>query len=127
MTSKFINRGGFFSVADADSTDVRDRLPLGTYNVGVHPQLGFIVNLIETVTKNPKVYGNLTSFRDRIMSTYQARSTNTGVLLEGEKGSGKTMLARMVSLMGLEQGIITMIINTPFKGDEFNKFMQSIN
>ena len=126
MSSKFINRGGFFSVADAGSTDVRDRLPLGTYNVGVHPQLGFIVNMIDTVTKNPKVYGNLTDFRDRIMSSYADRTTNTGVLLEGEKGSGKTMLARLISLMGLEQGIITLIINTPFKGDEFNKFMQSI-
>lgn len=127
MTSKFINRGGFWSLSDADSTDVRDKLPPGTYTVGVHPQLGFTIQDVAQVTGALKVYGNLTHYRDRIMATFVNRPNNTGALFEGEKGSGKTMLARMISIAGLELGMPTLIINTPFKGDEFNKFMQSIN
>jgi hypothetical protein len=54
------------------------------------------------------------------------RTTSTGVMLNGEKGSGKTLLAKTLSIEGGLMGIPTIIINAPWTGDVFNKFLQDI-
>ena len=41
-------------------------------------------------------------------------------------GSGKTLLAKTLSILAAEQGIPTVVINEPYAGDNFNKFMQDI-
>jgi hypothetical protein len=54
------------------------------------------------------------------------RTSSTGVLLSGEKGSGKTLLAKSLALKGGEQDIPTIVINAPWHGDVFNKLVQDI-
>jgi hypothetical protein len=54
------------------------------------------------------------------------RDNSTGVMLNGEKGSGKTLLAKMLSIKGYELGIPTIVINAPWCGDKFNAFIQMI-
>lgn len=106
--------------------DVRDHLPVGTYTVGQDLQ-GWYLKPITDFEIKGKIYGKTTRHAERIMSTFQSRPNSTGVLLSGEKGSGKTMLAKMISEEAKKQGISTLVINTPFHGDHFNTFIQSIN
>ena len=73
-----------------------------------------------------RIYGDLSAQRDRIISTFLSRPTTTGVLLAGEKGSGKTLLSKSVSTKLAEQSIPTIIVNQPFCGDRFNLFIQTI-
>jgi hypothetical protein len=47
-------------------------------------------------------------------------------MLNGEKGSGKTLLAKQLSIDAATQGIPTIIINEAWTGDKFNKFLQDI-
>jgi hypothetical protein len=47
--------------------------------------------------------------------------------LTGEKGSGKTLLAKTISIEAAKADIPTIIINTPLVGDKFNKFIQDID
>jgi hypothetical protein len=47
-------------------------------------------------------------------------------MMLGEKGSGKTLLAKEISIQGYESGYPTILINQMWKGDEFNKFIQDI-
>jgi hypothetical protein len=47
-------------------------------------------------------------------------------MLTGEKGSGKSLLAKTISIEAAKQGIPTLIINAPWHGDKFNKFIQDI-
>ena len=54
------------------------------------------------------------------------RDASTGVMLTGEKGSGKTLLAKNVSFEAAKQGIPTIIINAAWCGDAFNSLIQSI-
>jgi hypothetical protein len=47
-------------------------------------------------------------------------------MLTGEKGSGKTLLAKMLSFKGYDKGYPTIVINQPWCGEAFNAFIQSI-
>lgn len=73
-----------------------------------------------------KIYGNINSRVNRIKNTFFDRSGNTGVILQGERGSGKTMLTKLLSLSLLEDDVPTIMINTAFTGENFNNFLQSI-
>jgi hypothetical protein len=55
-----------------------------------------------------------------------SRSASTGVMLTGEKGSGKSLLAKALSIQTATQGIPTIVINQPWTGDKFNQLIQSI-
>lgn len=107
--------------------DVRNNLPVGTYTVGSHPMRGWYLKPITDFNITGKIYGKTTAQADRILNTFQTRPHSTGVLLNGEKGSGKTMLAKMISQKAAEKGMSTLVINTAFCGDSFNTFIQSIN
>ena len=48
------------------------------------------------------------------------------MLFRSEKGSGKTLLAKMLSIKGYEADIPTIVINQPWCGEAFNAFIQSI-
>jgi hypothetical protein len=49
-------------------------------------------------------------------------------MLAGEKGSGKSLLAKNISIAAAKQhDMPTVVINSPFCGDTFNKFIQSIS
>lgn len=107
--------------------DVRSKLPVGTYTVGADPMKGFYLKPITDFDITGKIYGKTTTQADRILNTFSQRPNSTGVLLNGEKGSGKTMLAKMISQKASAAGISTLVINTPFCGDSFNTFIQSID
>jgi hypothetical protein len=53
-------------------------------------------------------------------------TASTGVLLIGEKGAGNTMLSKNISSNLANNGIPTIVINEPWRGDNFNKLIQSI-
>lgn len=106
--------------------DVRTSLPLGNYTVGSSIK-GFYLKPITDFDITGKIYGKTTRQAERILATFQDRPNSTGVLLNGEKGSGKTMLAKMISQKAAALGISTLVINTAFTGDAFNMFIQSID
>ena len=76
-----------------------------------------------------KIYGNLTKKAHHIFKMYKKRlidKKSTGVLLSGQKGSGKSLLAKCISNIALEENIPTIIISSSYYGEEFNTFMQSL-
>ena len=73
-----------------------------------------------------KVYGDTIRNTKRVLNTFGDRPATTGVMLAGEKGSGKSLLAKMISVEGAKDGIPTIVINAPWVGDKFNAFMQMI-
>lgn len=105
-----------------------NELPVGTYTVGIDENTKeFFLSRIDDFGKLGKVYGKADDRAERIANTFFDRDGSTGVLLVGEKGSGKTMLARMLSKKLADNGLPTIVINRPFFGDKFAKFLQSID
>jgi hypothetical protein len=124
--SYFLKSGNTFRVSSKEAMDLHEKLPAGNYVIKQDPMGNLYLESIENFEIKGKRYGDLTSNCDRILNTFNSRSASTGVMLAGEKGSGKSLLAKAISLAGMEQAIPTIVINAPWTGDKFNSFIQSI-
>lgn len=122
----FLKEGDSYFPAEDAVVQKYDVLPVGTYTVNQSLR-GFYFSKIEDFELPGKLYGNTHRHADKILNTFKSRPNATGTLLNGEKGSGKTMLAKLISIRGREQGIPTVVINSPYCGEDFNQFMQSVN
>jgi hypothetical protein len=123
----FLKSGTRFNVSTKESMDLHEALPVGNYTVKFDKMNGcFYLEQIESFDIKGKVYGDSRRTADRILRTFDDRTASTGVMLTGEKGSGKTLLAKMLSVQAAEKGIPTIVINAPWCGEDFNGFMQMI-
>lgn len=126
MNTVYIPEGDLiFPRPDLPSPPPLRELPVSTYNI-IATIKGFALKPIEHMPLPTKLYGSLGAQADRILSTFGARSVATGVLAAGEKGSGKSLLARVLSARLRDANISTLVCNSPFCGDGFNAFIQSI-
>lgn len=125
-SSVFVKNGSNFSVAASADLNVHDTLPVGVYVVMFNPDRGFYLAESTAMVLPKKVYGSVPSYTERIFNTYLKRGQNTGVLLGGEKGAGKTLTLGMLTHKCLAENMPVIIINSQFVGDAFNKFLSSI-
>lgn len=125
--SYFLKSGKTFRVSSKEAMDLHEKLPAGNYVIKKDEMSGqLFLESIDAFEIKGKQYGDLTRNTGRIMSTFLDRPATTGVMLAGEKGSGKSLLAKAVSIDAYKQGIPTIVINAPWAGDKFNSFIQSI-
>lgn len=123
----FLKSGTRFNVSTREAMDLHEALPAGTYTVKFDKQGGcFYLEAIENFEVRGKIYGDTVRNTDRILNTFNDRTASTGVLLTGEKGSGKTLLAKMLAVQAADAGVPTIVINEPWCGEGFNAFMQMI-
>lgn len=125
--SYFIRQGSRLSISDDANIEVHRSLPVGNYNVKHNPLTGYYLESIDPFPSVGKIYGNSVKWAERILNTFDDRPNTTGVLLSGEKGSGKTLLAKTISQLGAARGMATLTINQPLCGEDFNKFIQVID
>jgi hypothetical protein len=107
----------------AGKGEVIEALPPGNYVLKLDDMIGFFLDKIDDFKLPEKIYGDCAEKTQRILNTFRDRNQNTGVLLVGEKGSGKTLLMRKLSI---ESNLPVIIINNSFVGDNFNSFLSSI-
>lgn len=123
----FLRNGNSFLPRSERALDLYPKLPVGNYIVKVNPDTGdMYYEQVESFEEMGKIYGKIPRLCTRILNTFSDREKSTGALLTGEKGSGKTLLARLVSITAAKEGIPTIIINMPYRGDVFNKFIQDL-
>lgn len=123
----YLKAGGNISIRNDDSLSVSKKLPLNTYIIQKHPITEELyLETTNTMKYEGKVYGSAESRVDRIMNTFNDRETSMGVLLSGEKGSGKSTLMRLVVMEGLKQGIPSIIINAGINAGELTQFFAKI-
>ncbi len=123
----FLKSGTRFNVSTKEAMDLHEALPAGTYTVKFDKMAGcFYLEQIDGFEIKGKIYGDTKRNANRILNTFNDRTASTGVMLTGEKGSGKTLLAKMLSLDAQAVGVPTIVINEPWCGEGFNSFLQMI-
>lgn len=121
--TNFTRAGGMFRAAT--HTDVITELPAETFVVSKDIN-GYYLEMVTPMTVVSKLYGDVETKVDRVMRTYEDRSAGTGVLLSGEKGSGKTLFAKKLSQEMRDRGHPTIVVTQPHAGDDFNALLKSI-
>lgn len=126
--SYYVETGNTVRILNDDALAVKSTLPAKTYSVKKCSMTGeYFLETIQPYENTGKIYGNPVNRAKRIINTYQQRNTNLGVLLSGMKGSGKSLLAREISSQCIDIGIPTIVISENHHGDDFNRFMTSID
>ena len=126
MSSYFLKSGNTFKIAAKEAIDIREELPPGNFIICEDPFGNLYLEKIDEFSFSGKQYGSHTQNTTRILNTFLSRSSTTGVMLAGEKGSGKSLLAKSVSIEAAKLNIPTLVINSAMHGDKFNSFLQSI-
>lgn len=86
----------------------------------------FYLRLMELQGMPKKIYGDVKQRSNRILNTFNDRGCNTGVLLHGMKGTGKSLLSRQVCLDAVAEGKPVIFIAAPYVGPKFTEFMESL-
>lgn len=121
-----MKRGPLFFFEEPEDMEPMSSLPPDVYVLKCHPLRGFYLQRLEQFEVPKKIYSNLNDYTHRITRSYMSRPLSTGVLLTGEKGSGKTLTAKLVCHNLLKDNIPTIVINEPFCGEAFNQLVQNI-
>lgn len=106
-----LRNGDRFNVYKGSNVETFDILPCAVYRTNVGMFGDIYLTRADDFSINFKLYGDIEKRGHRIFETFKNRPKNTGVLLAGEKGSGKTLLAKYTANLALKEGIPTIIID----------------
>jgi hypothetical protein len=87
----YIKNGTSWSVASTGSIDLHKELPAGNYIVKQDMFKNLYLEQVDAFKPIEKIYGDTLKTALRMINTFHSRENATGVLLAGEKGSGKTL------------------------------------
>jgi len=125
MSQVFLRRGDFYSQTEGNF-DVMPNLDDGIYQIHQNPMTGeiFLERIADEFFFGFKLYGVDEVFVDHVLNTYNKQSSkhNIGVLLNGAKGTGKTVTAK---LLCNKLGLPVIIIDRPLNG--LANFLASIH
>lgn len=93
------------------------------YTVKQNPQTGefYLVEVCEKYTFDYKLYGLEAPLIKRVLKSWEAVKGNMGMLLNGVKGTGKTVSSKIIAN---ELNQPTIVVTTPYKGVQY--FINSI-
>jgi hypothetical protein len=123
---KILRQGTNYSLHSADAEFIKG-LPLGIYTVIQNPltkQFSLMMNDISTFEMPTKIYGNCQIICDKVLKRYYERDKNLGVLLNGKKGSGKSLTAKLICN---EAKLPIIILNKAYDEGDFVGFISEIS
>lgn len=90
----WLQDGNVFSQGSATTVSHPEGLPKGVYEVKVSMTGFYLSKITESFTFDYKLYGLNQKFIDYVLKTYENTTGNLGILLDGIKGTGKTVTAK---------------------------------
>lgn len=100
-----------------DFVQTSDHISPGTYEICFTKMGGFYLSdRNDLVVKENVVYGEHEQRADKILRGFHESDRNFGVILSGQKGCGKSLLAKVIAKKAIEAGIPMIISNRYYPG-----------
>lgn len=100
-----------------DMVKTFDELPPKTYMVRFAKLSGFYLEEYADIAVNEeKVYGGQHEKAKKVIEAYQRFDRNLGVILSGDKGIGKSLFARLLSVQAVKQNIPVLVVDKYITG-----------
>lgn len=126
------------------STTISPSMPAGTYTFHFDQNRGLWLEACDAVPAvTCKVYGDTARRVEKSWAAFKRRTGNTGVLLSGEPGMGKSMFIKLICEKAYAEGIPVILLKSNFPGvtdylakitsevlvvmDEFEKNFRDLN
>lgn len=113
-----------------DDLIVKQKLEARTYLVNMDNNNNFYLSKVDTPTINEKIYGVHSKKVDKVFNAWNSKNfqdKNLGVILSGEKGTGKSLTAKMISIKAIkEYDLPVLLINNKYDGFDLSEFIESI-
>lgn len=100
------------------------KLPIGIFNMEDHPLMGLHLKIVNKgFNLPPKIYDTEEEFISKVCKTWDNITGNIGIILDGEKGSGKTITAKQICQ---RLNLPVILVNSDFEG-KFSNYCKNIN
>lgn len=127
MAQIYVKNGDRYTMSTDDRLQTYHDLPPGNYNIKFDEKSGqYFFEEAKAFELPAKLYGATNSNAARVIQTYNERrqaSRATGLLLTGEKGGGKTLLAKQISMT---LNLPTILVNEPFCDVDFKNIISNL-
>lgn len=95
--TNWLQRGSQYSKVEGEYSTI-DKLPVGIYNLNFNPMAGWsVIKYANAFVFDYKVYGLQNDFIQYVYKTFKETTGNMGILLNGVRGSGKTVSAKVLA------------------------------
>lgn len=123
----FLKSGSTVYLKSSDELSIDQHLDNGTYLLQ-EDNLTKELFLQKTtdIKIDGKLYGDTLQRAKRIINTYIDRNKNTGSIFLGKKGSGKSLIMKVISEEAAKIGIPTIIVNAAYAGETMNIFFSNM-
>ena len=119
-----VNAGSRYQVYGEDVQTFKE-LPIATYSIGYHQQMGFwLVKHNDLEVNEERIYGSHGRKVDKVFNSFKLSERNFGIILSGKKGIGKSLFARMIAEKAIENDLPVIIVDTAIPG--ISDFLSSI-
>lgn len=116
MSTKLFNEDGTIVIRHVSDANVTDHVPPHVYRLREHPMSSdlFLVPDRLKFDLPPKFYGKHNTHKQEILTAYNKQEGSVGVILDGIKGAGKSVLAEDLCNTALEKYLPVLFIDRPF-------------
>jgi len=114
-----------YQVIAGNAISVLDTLPSSIYEVHYERDAGFSLNEIEQAfNATSKLYGEVESITNRVLSTFEKVEGNIGALFTGPKGVGKSLTVRNICREAIKKGLPVILVKKYFSN--ISQFIETI-
>lgn len=113
---KAISTGNIFRIYD-DTLRTYDKLPAHPYVVRFSMNSGFYLERHSDIqVSEPKIYGVHLEKVEKVLESFDRCNRSLGVILSGDKGIGKSLFAKLLSIKAMEKNLPLIIVDRYISG-----------